>query len=392
MEIFEKVHGNMITVSDYRILSELPELMRLDSGKPVKDRSDWDLRRKELFETAVRLQYGELPPEPEILDVTLLHSTRFMKRSDVPMHNYLIKTGTAERPFYFKMQVILPGCGGKPCPVIVDGDMCWTYHLDGRFLDAAISRGIGWVLFDRTVIADDVNDRGRRNGRIYETYPDLDCGALMAWAWGYKICVDAVLKLSLPVDRDFIAFSGHSRGGKTALLAGVIDPRASIVNPNSSGAGGAGCYRFVMNGQCAGGDPFRSETLDDLLNVFPFWFGPSLGDFYGRASALPFDEHFLKALVAPRTLFISESCDDIWANPLGTLLTTRKAEPAFRLTGAADSIFWYYRPGKHAHTYVDVEMLANVINHKRSGEPVDGRMFVLPFDDKPISKDHAVKQ
>ncbi len=384
MEIYEKVTKDMITVSECGFVSELPELMRLDSGKPVRDRSDWELRRKELFETAVKLQYGEVPPEPEFLDLTLLHSNFFMKRPDIHMYNYLVKTGTFERPFYFKMQVILPDGGGKPCPVIVDGDQCWTYHLDGRFLDAAISRGIGWVLFDRTVIADDVNGRGRRNGRIYETYPDLDCGALMAWAWGYKVCVDAILKLELPVDKDYIAFSGHSRGGKTALLAGVIDPRASIVNPNSSGAGGAGCCRFVMKGQCIGGDPFRSETVDDLLNVFPFWFGPELGKYYGRPSDLPFDEHFLKALVAPRTLFISEACDDIWANPLGTLATTRAAKPAFELLGAGDNIFWNYRPGKHAHTFVDIELLANVINHKRSGEPVDGRMFILPFDDKPI--------
>lgn len=386
MEIFEKVNGNMINVTCSRVLGKLPELMRFDSGEPVLTAEDWKKRRREIFETAVTLQYGIEPPEPELLELTLLHTTQFRKKPNFHMHNFLVKTGTFERPFYFKMQVILPDTDGKKHPVIVDGDQCWTYWLDEQYLMTALSQDIGWVLFDRTVIADDVNDRGRRNGRIYETYPDCDCGALMAWAWGYKRCVDALLKTSLPVDMDMIAFSGHSRGGKTALLAGVIDERAAVVNPNGSGAGGAGCYRFTMDGECVGGAPFRSETLDDLLNVFPFWFGPELAKYYGRAAELPFDEHYLKALVAPRTYFGSEACDDIWANPLGTLATTRAAEPAFKLLGAGDNVFWYYRPGKHMHTYVDVEMLVNVMLHVKEGRPVDERMFTKPFDDAPIEE------
>ena len=34
-----------------------------------------------------------------------------------------------------------------------------------------------------------------------------------------------------------VTFTGHSRGGKTAALAGVLDERAAIVNPNETCAG-----------------------------------------------------------------------------------------------------------------------------------------------------------
>ncbi len=378
MEISEKVNDKMITVSGHRLTGPLPELMKKDSGKAVGSKEDWAIRRREIFSSCVTLQYGEVPPDPEFTSVHLLHTCQFMKMPGYHMHTFLVKTGKISRPVCFKMQVILPTDGEKH-PVIVDGDQCWTYYMDRDYLMAALSKGIGWAFFDRTVIADDVNGKGRRNGRIYETYKTLDCGAIMAWAWGYSRCVDALLKTSLPVDSDWIVFSGHSRGGKTALLAGVIDQRAKVVNPNGSGAGGAGCYRYVMEGCCIDGDPFRSETLEDLLNVFPFWFGPDLAGYYGRSTELPFDEHFLKALVAPRILFISEACDDIWANPVGTRITTEKARPAFDLLGADDNVFWYYRPGKHSHTFVDIEMLANVILHKKQGLPLDDRMFVLPF-------------
>ncbi|MCR5695208.1 MAG: hypothetical protein K6G89_09640 [Clostridia bacterium] len=386
MDISEKVNENMITVTEAGFTSSLPDLMTLDSGKKVITNDDWTVRRKELIKTAVELQYGELPPEPELVEVTKLHTCQYMKSPYIHMHTFLVKTGTIEKPFRFKLQVIIPDTDGEKHPVIVDGDQCWSYYMSEGFLAAALSKGIGWALFDRTVIADDVNGKGRRNGLIFETYEGLDCGALMAWAWGYKRAADALLKTGLPVDLNMIAFSGHSRGGKTALLAGILDERASIVNPNGSGAGGAGCCRFEMKGQCEGGDPFRSETVDDLLNVFPFWFGPELMNYKGRADELPFDEHFLKALVAPRTLFISEAADDIWANPLGTLATTRAAEPAFKLLGAEDNVFWYWRPGKHSHTHVDIEMLANVILHKRDRAPLDGRMFAKPFREELIKQ------
>ena len=48
--------------------------------------------------------------------------------------------------------------------------------------------------------------------------------------------------LTLPeVDKDKIIATGHSRGGKTALLLGAFDERVALTVPNASGGGGAQC-------------------------------------------------------------------------------------------------------------------------------------------------------
>ena len=64
-----------------------------------------------------------------------------------------------------------------------------------------------------------------------------------AWAWAAQRCVDALLTMDL-VQSDGIAVTGHSRGGKTAILAGATDERIAVTNPNNSGTGGAGLLRL----------------------------------------------------------------------------------------------------------------------------------------------------
>ena len=70
-------------------------------------------------------------------------------------------------------------------------------------------------------------------------YPELGFSCLSAWAWGYHRTADALILLGLADEARFV-YTGHSRGGKTALLAGATDARAAIVNPAGSGCGGAG--------------------------------------------------------------------------------------------------------------------------------------------------------
>ena len=104
-------------------------------------------------------------------------------------------------------------------------------------------------------------------------------------------------------------------------------------------------------------------------------------------AALPFDLHYIKALVAPRTLFVSEAVGDVWANPVGSWQTTMAAKEVYRFLQAEDNVFWYYRPGYHAHQACDAEMLVNVILHQKNGEPVDERMFCLPFEAPELAFD-----
>ena len=371
------VHENLLHVTKYEVLGKLPDLFTFDNGAPVKTPADWGKRRGEIYKTAVELQYGTLPPAPEFLEV----ETLFI---GAKVRSYRIHTGTKARPVSFLMKLILPASGDN-FPAIVDGDMCFPYHMNNDYLTAATDEGVAWVFFDRTELAHDIQGEGRRKGQLYDTYPDYTFGALGAWAWGYSRCVDALeiicqnQKKPL-IDLSLIAFSGHSRGGKTAALAGAVDTRAAVVNPNETCAGACGCYRIHMEGYCDGIPPFRSETLRDLWNNFGFWMGPDLGDYADREAELPFDAHFLKALVAPRVLFVSEAAGDIWSNPVGSWMTSMAAQKAFDLLGASNNLYWYFRPGTHYHDIQDVKMLVNIIKRQRDPSvPMSEGFFKTPF-------------
>ena len=72
-----------------------------------------------------------------------------------------------------------------------------------------------------------------------------------------------------------------------------------------------------------------------------------------RENRLPFDLHFLKALVAPRALITVEGTGDLWANLYGTYLTRLAAQPVFDLLGAPNRNFQIIRNGGHQHAARD---------------------------------------
>ncbi len=360
----------LIQTLEYQLLSKLPDLFTMEDGTRVTTPEQWQDRRKELYRTAVELQYGVMPPKPEILEVEPLDSGDDIR-------SYRIITGTRKTPVSFIMRVIRPSKPGV-YPAIVDGDLCWKYSFDRDYLNAVIGQNVMLVLFNRTELVPDRLDCGR-NGPLYRTYPDYTFSAIGAWAWGYARCVDALEQLGI-ADLDHIAFCGHSRGGKTALLAGVLDERACIVNPNDSGAGGAGCYRVRMKAVQEDGKEHRSERLSDLMGPVPFWFGPEMPAYIDREGELPFDQHFLKALIAPRILLETEAASDIWANPIGSYQTALAAKEAYRLLDAEENLLLYYRRGYHFHKPEDIGLLAKILNQKIAGEAFEEGSFRLPFE------------
>ena len=141
-----------------------------------------------------------------------------------------------------------------------------------------------------SIISSAVWTRHKATGKsgFFPSYPGYDWGDLAAWAWGMSRCVD-YLQTQPFADPSKILAVGHSRLGKTALVAGALDERFALTAPAGSGCGGTGAYRF--NGKGRGG----KEGLEDATRVFPQWFGPHLAQFAGQVEKLPFDQHWLLA-------------------------------------------------------------------------------------------------
>ena len=310
-----------------------PDLLRFNSGETVHLARQWPIRREEVRGCIVPLAYGDLPPMPAQTAGILLHVAPVGQFSGAEGTRLLTLRVEADAKHAFLMQVFVPN-GGTSMPVVLSGDGCWHYATD-QVITEVLRRGNVFAQFNRVEVAADLSPLN--DGAQYRNF------ALAWWAWAYHRAIDVLSNLAF-VNPAAISVVGHSRGGKAALLAGATDERIALTCANNSGAGGAGCFRI----QGAG-----AETLGDLLEKFPHWMNPALQAFVGRENELPFDQHFLKALIAPRALLTTEALDDPWANPAGTWQTHLAAAKVYELLGAGENIACKFRPGGHEHNFGD---------------------------------------
>jgi len=350
------------------VIQELPDPFLMNNGKRIAGKRDWRMRRDELKAMLLYYEYGHLPPKPDFLSAKEQASKR-LEGTGATEKTLLLSTGPGGKISYRLILTIPAGKG--PFPVIVKGDLCWGRVAPEIAADAS-RRGYLIAEFDRTEIAPDSADRTKG---VHPLYPQQDWSTLGAWAWGFHRTVDYLWTLSY-VDRKRIAITGHSRGGKAALLAGALDERIALTAPNASGCGGAGCYR--VQGE-------KSEDIAAITNRFPYWFHPRFKDFVGQVDRLPFDQHSLKALVAPRALLNTESLDDLWANPLGTLVSLDAARKVYEYLGAVGKTGIHFRKGKHAQNEEDWKALLDFADLQFFKKSVGTKFDERPFAETPAA-------
>ncbi len=349
-------------------ISTLPNPLVFYDGTPVKTVSDWQRRRKELMQSILDIEYGELPPQPVSVRAELLHRHIPVQIPSCEHQQYRIITEGGSSSFWFVVDMFIPKADSSArFPVVITGDGCWLYVSEAVRAEV-LSRGYILVVFNRTEIVPDEYSPDRNAG-LYLIYPQGNFGAISAWAWGYHRVVD-FLFTHPNVNTSQIAIVGHSRGGKTVLLAGATDERIALTAPNNSGCCGAGCFRILGEG---------SETLAYILNAVPYWFSKKLVNYIGRENELPFDQHSLKALLAPRLLLSTEALDDLWANPKGTFATYLAAKEVYRFLGVEDKIGIYYRHGGHNHGIDDWKVFLDFADMHFLGKPSS-----INFDKNPF--------
>ena len=148
--------------------------------------------------------------------------------------------------------------------------------------------------------------------------------AIGAWAYGSSRIVD-YLETQKRVDKNKIIIMGHSRQGKAALWAGAQDKRFKIVISNNSGCGGAALARRMFG--CT-----VTNMLGNVHNT-PHWFCPAFNQYANNEANMPFDQHQLIALIAPRKAYIASAEEDLWADPKGEFLSGYHAGPVYKLYG-----------------------------------------------------------
>jgi hypothetical protein len=345
---------------------ELPDPFLKASGERIKSRTEWKAQRKELMEKVLRYEYGALPPVPRNVAGKEVSSKRF-DGLDAEEHVIELSMGP-QRAVHTHITLTLPH-GAGPFPTILCGDYIagstsWK-KVDPAIVAEMVKRGYALTEFDRAEMAPDSADRTG----VYAAYPNYAGGRLAVWAWGYHRVIDYLLTRK-DIDPKKLIVSGHSRGGKAVLLAGATDERIAVTNPNNSGCGGAGCYRYQAP---------NSEDISAILKNFPFWFQPEFDKFIGHIDRLPIDQHTVKALVAPRALLSTEALGDLWANPEGTQQTFLAARDVYEFLGAHDKIGISYRPGGHEHGIADWTALLDFCDWQLLGKRPARRFDEIAF-------------
>ena len=316
----------------------LPDLFSLEDGTPVMTVEQWGRRRVELMWPVLYYQYGRVPPRPQKVtgrvDREIAHKSGLGKEVSLTL---LIESPGREK---LKMRAVayVPKTKG-PYPVIIEEE-----GSPGGSKNAAMFMKQNY-LFIEYARGDLAPDRRKSVGPAQKAYPEYDWAMLAVWAWGGMRVVD-YLETRDDVDLERIAITGHSRGGKAALLAGALDERITLVAPCQSGAGGAGSSRNLGPG---------AESIG--MNDKPNWYHERILMFAKHEERMPFDQHFVKALVAPRALYCMESSDDLFANPQGTYATSKAAMAVYELYGKQHLNGLRFRRGGHSYDESDWKAL-----------------------------------
>jgi dienelactone hydrolase len=379
-------------VSSLPAQSAFPDPMVMLDGRRITTRDQWsNERRPELKALLQHYMYGAIPPKPAHMQTRVLREHHDFLAGKATLKLVRLEMGLTNAP-QIDLMVVLPNERTAPAPLFLAMDFCGNHALtdDPRVplarswlnnrcqgctnnaateaargsqardwpLAEIVRRGYGLAAF----YSGDVDpDRKEVSEGVYAWLAAGDSaknnptnrGTIAAWAWGYHRCVD-YLVTDRDVDAHRIAALGHSRNGKTALLAAAFDARIAMAFPHQAG--------------CGGSAPSRSQTGESVKAIndgFPHWFNAQFKLFNDAPERLPFDQNCLVALCAPRPVLFTAATGDQWSNPAGQFQVLQAADPVYRFLGTeglaakeappvrklvASRLGYYVREGKHSMT------------------------------------------
>ena len=348
-------------VSDLPVQAKLPDPLVSLQGDQIQTPDQWrSQRRPELIRLFEHYMYGAAPPPPKNLRVTMRHEDPRLFDGKATLRLLELRFGPEKTP---PIHLLLAFPNQRPAgkaPVFVGLNFCGNHavlnhpqiplpavwmpgHCPGCKENRATDEGRGkeqdvWAIDQSiargyavaTVYAGDIDpDQPDFTDGLHpyflaagQTQPGPhEWGTIAAWAWVVQRAVD-YLVTAPELDAKRIAVVGHSRLGKTALLAGAFDERISLVIPHQAGCGGTAPSRHKVG-----------ENVKQINDRFPHWFCDEFTKFNDNVERLPFDQHSLVAICAPRPVLFTNAVEDSWADPEGQYNVLAAASPVYRLLG-----------------------------------------------------------
>lgn len=310
----------------------LPALMQSQDGKVITSKKEWEKdRRPELLKLFEDHEYGQVPQDFDNIQFEVVNEDKGALDGKATLKEVSIIVKRKQKSVTINLVMFTPNDSKKPVPtfLVINHRGMKTMDITRENKDdfwpaeEVIAGGYGIAGFDVIDVAPD--DEETFDQGILQLYPEQlemknGMRALGAWGWGASRAIDYFEK-DKSVDAKKVITVGHSRGGKASLWCGAQDQRVAIAISNESGNSGASLSRRNYG-----------ETIKDIIR-FTHWFCPNYAQYVDNEDKLPFDQHMLLALMAPRAVYVSAAEEDLWADPKGQYLSMLEAQDAFNLYG-----------------------------------------------------------
>ncbi|KAK7434574.1 carbohydrate-binding module 1 [Stygiomarasmius scandens] len=286
-----------LTVSGFNNAA-LPNPFLFNDGTPVKTKEDWECRRAQIAALIQGYEAGSLPGKPSSLSGT------FSQSGNTGTLSITASNGGASIKFAPKITYPSGTAPANGWPLLI--------ALEGGSIP--VPAGIATLNYANSDMAQQTSGSSRGQGLFYNLYGSShNASAMTAWVWGVSRIIDVLESTpDAKIDTSKLAVTGCSRDGKGALMIGAFETRIALTIPQESGSGGDACWRLSKFEESSGS---VVQTATEIVgeNV---WFSAGFNQYVNNLNALPYDHHFLLAMVAPRALVSYENTDFVWLSPL----------------------------------------------------------------------------
>ena len=309
--------------------AKLPDpFMGLD-GNRISSKADWKCRREEIGAMYEKIMFGEKPRDPEKVEGSYSGGKLTIKVTDKG------KSGS------FSVKISNAGTKDNPKPALIGFGGGMMGGGCGSLGNATNGLDIAMITFNPDDVAPESG-----GGMFFQLYNGGQ-GTIIAWAWGVSRIIDALEKTpEAGVDVHHLAMTGCSRWGKGTLAVGAFDERIALTIPQESGSGGASLWRVGAQVNKQKGKQFV-QGLNSAATEGK-WMISSFKNYDGKENTLPFDQHMLVAMVAPRALLILDNAGQEWLGEVPSNYCGQASKEVFDALGVSEN-YTYSQEGGHSH-------------------------------------------
>ncbi|MBE7038805.1 MAG: hypothetical protein E7404_07890 [Ruminococcaceae bacterium] len=287
----------------------------------VNSVSDWDKRREYIKDLLQKEEYGFIPQKPDRLEFSEEIIVKNFGAGKTDLKKITITSYIGDKMFSFPAYSTVPK-DRESLPAFIH--INFRDDVPDRYMpnEEIIDNGFAVFSFCYKDVTSDSNDfTDGLAGVLFENGErcDTDPGKIAMWAWAAMRVMDYVETITC-VDKNKVSVCGHSRLGKTALLTGAFDDRFACAFSNDSGCSGAAIARGNTG-----------ENIYDICQKFPYWFCKNYYKYQNNEDKLPFDQHYLISLIAPRYAYVASAEKDAWADPKSEQLSCLAASAVWNL-------------------------------------------------------------